>query len=149
MSRIVLDIKTKNSMPEIKTVRNKNSVKQYLDSIKDPKRKKDCMEIAKIMQELIGEKPAMWGTSLVGFGVVQYTYASGRQRDWLQCGFASRKDSISIYLTCNLDEFEPLLQGLGKYKRGVGCLYIKTLEDVKIPVLKKLIKAALKPVVKK
>jgi len=37
-----------------------------------------------------------------------------------------------------------LLDQLGKYKRGKGCLYIKRLSDVDEPVLEKLIKAALK-----
>jgi hypothetical protein len=33
---------------------------------------------------------------------------------------------------------------LGKHKRGVGCLYIKTLEDVDVAFLKKIIVKAVK-----
>ena len=37
------------------------------------------------------------------------------------------------------EESESLLAKLGKFKTGKGCLYIKKLDDVEIPVLKKLI----------
>lgn len=129
---------------EIKTVKNKASVKAYLDAIQDPKRKRDCLELSKMMQETTGDKPAMWGDSIVGFGTQKMKYATGREVEWMQCGFSSRKDSISIYMTCNLDELAPYLEELGKHKRGAGCLYIKTLDDIKIPVLKKMLKAAVK-----
>lgn len=129
---------------EIKTKKTKASVKAYLDAIKDPERRKDCKEIASMMEELTGEKPAMWGASLVGFGSYKAKYSTGREIDWVIMAFSSRKDSISLYLTCDLDTFAPLLADLGPHKRGVGCLYIKRLSDIKIPILKKLMKAALK-----
>ena len=134
---------------EIKTKKTKASVKAHLDAIKDPARRKDCQEIARMMQELTGEKPAMWGASIVGFGSYKAKYSTGREVDWLVMGFASRKDSISLYLTCDLNEFTSLLADLGPHKRGVGCLYIKRLPDIKIPVLKKLLKASLQEAKKK
>lgn len=129
---------------EIKTTRNKLSVKAYLDAIADPVRRRDCEEIARMMSEVTGEKPAMWGTGLVGFGSYKAKYATGREVDWLIMGFASRKGPISLYLTCDLNTMSDILRDLGPHKRGVGCLYIKTLSDIKIPVLKKLIKTSLK-----
>jgi hypothetical protein len=131
-------------MIEIKTKPTKASVKKYMNAIKDPLRRADCETIAKIMEKETGEKPVMWGNSLVGFGSVTMTYASGRKINWLKIGFASRKDAISLYLTCDLDEYEDLLKDLGMFKRGVGCLYIKKLADVNMSTLRKLIKKATK-----
>ncbi len=130
-------------MAEIKTKENNASVKDFLDKIKDKEKKKDCLELVKIMKEVSGKKPKMWGNSLIGFGSHRYKYASGREVDWLLIGFSPRKDSISLYLTCDLDKLGNLGK-LGKHKRGVGCLYIKNLNDVDIKFLKKTIVKAVK-----
>lgn len=131
-------------MAELKTKKNKASVSKYISSISDKDRKADCKKIYEIMKEVSGKKPAMWGSSLVGFGVTNHKYASGREVEWLTIGFSNRKNAISLYLTCDLNDFEKELKELGEYKRGVGCLYIKNLSDVKMTVLKKLIKKAYK-----
>lgn len=125
-------------MTTIKTQPTKSSVSAYFNAITDATRKKECKVIDALMREVSGSKPVMWGESLVGYGSVSMTYASGRTMDWLMMGFASRKAAISLYLTCNLDEFADLLEKLGPHKRGVGCLYIKTLADVDMKVLKQL-----------
>ena len=131
-------------MAQIKTTKTKASVKAYLNAITDSKRRKECKELALMMQEATGEKPAMWGAGIAGFGAVKMKYASGREVDWMQIGFSSRKDAISLYLMCDLDEATPLLEKLGAYKRGVGCLYIKTFDDIHLPTIKKLIAFAVK-----
>jgi hypothetical protein len=129
-------------MPEIKTVPTKSSVQDYFDKITDPVRKKDCETILEFMKKITGEKPVMWGDSLVGFGSIIYKYASGRDVLWIKLGFSSRKSAISLYLTCDLDPYAPLLAKLGKHKRGVGCLYIKKLDDVDPKVLVELLEKA-------
>lgn len=96
------------------------------------------------MQVAVGEKPKIWGTSIVGFGSYQYAYASGREGDWMRIGFSVRKAVLSVYLTCNLDELASFLAKLGTYKRGVGCLYMKRLADVDMTVLKKMIASVVK-----
>ena len=131
-------------MAELKTKKNKASVSKYLNSIEDKSRRADSKEVSKIIQEISGEKPSMWGESIVGFGDYHYTYASGREGDWMRMGFSSRKNAISLYLMCDLDTVEGLLTKLGKHKRGRGCLYIQSLEDIHLPTLKKLIKTSYK-----
>jgi len=44
---------------------------------------------------------------------------------------------------------EALLEKLGKFKTGKGCLYIKQLDDVHLPTLKKLIALGVKEARKK
>ena len=91
------------------------------------------------MQEVSGEAPVMWGENIVGFGKYAYRYASGRTGEWPKVGFASRKESLTLYFRDYLDQHADLLARLGKYKVGKGCLYVKRLGDVDADVLRELV----------
>ena len=82
----------------------------------------------------------MWGDSIVGFGKYHYKYDSGREGDMCMVGFSPRKTSLTVYIMPGFEKYDDLMQQLGKYKTGKSCLYIKKLEDVKLDVLKSLIK---------
>ena len=43
-----------------------------------------------------------------------------------------------------LEFFEDILENLGKFKHGKGCLYIKTLKDIDMEVLEELIVNSIK-----
>ena len=43
-----------------------------------------------------------------------------------------------------LEFYTDILEGLGKFKHGKGCLYIKKLEDIDLEVLKTLISTSIK-----
>ena len=126
-------------MAELKTKKNSRSVQAFLNAVEDSGRRRDCKTIAKLMRDVTGERPSMWGDSIVGFGAYHYKYASGREGDWFVTGFAPRKGSLSLYLTCDLSQMRPILGRLGKHKTGKGCLYIKRLEDIDQDVLRELI----------
>ncbi len=131
-------------MSELKTKVNNASVKDFLDSIENEQIRKDCFEISRMMESAAKAKPKMWGTGIVGFGSYHYIYKSGREGDWMLIGFSPRKQNISLYLMGGFDTEKNLLEKLGKYKTGVGCLYIKKLEDVDKKVLKELVIASVK-----
>lgn len=126
-------------MAELKTKATKASVRAFVNSITDEQRRRDAKAILSMMQEATKEKPAMWGTSIVGFGRLHYTYATGREGDWFRAGFSPRKDAFTLYLCGGFEPHQDLLAKLGKYRTGVGCLYVKKLEDVNPQVLKQLI----------
>ncbi len=126
-------------MAENKTKPTAKSVPEFLNQIADPKRREDCLAIAEIMERLSGSQPKMWGDSIVGFGDYRYKYASGREGDWFLVGFAPRKQNLSIYIMGYLEFYSDILEGLGKFKHGKGCLYIKKLEDIDLEVLETLI----------
>lgn len=141
-------------MAELKTKVNKASVKKYLDSIKDPQRRTDCIAICEMMEKATKAKPEMWGASIVGFGRRKYTYANGKTGEWMVIGFSSRAQHIVLYglkvfkmttagLKENKKDNEFLLK-LGKYKEGGGCLYISKLADVNAKELEKIIRLAVK-----
>ncbi|MBD3418967.1 MAG: DUF1801 domain-containing protein [Chitinivibrionales bacterium] len=127
-------------MAELKTQKNKQSVTAFLDSISDDKRKNDSKTINKLMKKITGQKPSMWGDSIVGFGTYRYKYASGREGDWFRVGFSPRKQNLTLYIMPGFEKHDTLMNKLGRYKTAKSCLYIKKLEDVDMNVLEELIK---------
>jgi hypothetical protein len=92
-----------------------------------------------MMQAATGEKPAMWGSSIVGFGTYRYLYDSGHGGESALVGFSPRKGDISIYITPGLDRYAAELAKLGKHKAGKACLYVKRLADVDVAVLEGIV----------
>lgn len=131
-------------MAEPKTKPTKASVKEFLNQIPDKERREDCLAVAKIMEEITGDKPKMWGPSIVGFGTWHYKYASGREGDWPVAAFSPRKKDLTLYLTVGFEKHTELMQKLGKHSTGKSCLYIKRLSDIHMPTLKKLLKVSIK-----
>jgi hypothetical protein len=87
------------------------------------------------MTKVTKEKPRMWGTSIVGFGVHHYKYESGREGETCLVGFSSRKGDISVYGVSSSPDHAALLSQLGKHKMGKGCLYIRKMNEVNQTVL--------------
>ena len=129
---------------ELKTKVNTASVEGFLNSVEDEQKRADCFEILKMMKQVTKETPKMWGSSIVGFASYHYKGASGREGDWMLTGFSPRKQNLTLYLMGGFDLHKDLLKKLGKYKTSVGCLYIKTLDDVDKTVLKKLVTESVK-----
>lgn len=124
---------------ELKTKKNEANVLDFIKNSDSPASKDDCMELIQLMERTTNSKPKMWGPSIVGFGSYTYKYASGREGDWFVCGFSPRKQGFSVYLMCDLQKPSTLLNSLGKFKMGKSCLNIKTLADIDLNVLEKLI----------
>jgi len=131
-------------MAEMKTKPTNESVKDFLNRIPDAERREDCLAVAKMMEEITGEKPKMWGPSIVGFGSYHYKYASGREGDWPKAAFSPRKKDLTVYLMMGFEKRAELMEKLGKHSHAKSCLYIRRLSDVHVPTLKKLIKVSVK-----
>ena len=136
-------------MAELKTKLNDKSVTKFLESVKEDKKRKDCYTILEVMQKVTKAEPKMWGDSIIGFGNYHYKYASGREGDWFLAGFSPRKQNISVYLMGGFNHFPDLLKKLGKLKASKGCLYINSLEDIDIKVLKELVTKSVKKLAEK
>jgi len=126
-------------MAELKTKPTKQSVKDFVDAIKDEQQRKDCRTVSRIMKRITKANPKMWGPGIVGFGSYHYKYASGREGDWFLVGFAPRKQSLTLYIMSGFKKYSALLKKLGKHKIGVSCLYVKRLDDVDMDALAQLI----------
>src|SRR5260221_12357696 len=126
-------------MAKNKTTENSNSVADFINSVKDKTKREDSLDLIKLLKKLTGFDPKMWGPSIVGFGSYHYTYESGREGDSPLVGFSPRTSALTLYLSGNFEKREELLEKLGKYKTDKGCIYIKTLADINIEILKKMV----------
>jgi hypothetical protein len=111
----------------------------FVDSVADERRRDDARTVCRLMQEVTGEEPVLWGTNIVGFGSVRLRYASGRELDWPVTGFSPRKAATTVYLMDGFEERSDLLARLGPHSIGKSCLYLKRLSDVDLDVLRELI----------
>lgn len=130
-------------MATLKTSPNDQSVEAYLDGIDNEQKRIDSKKIVELMQAVSGQPPVMWGDGIVGFGSYHYKYASGREGDWFLTGFAARKQSLTLYIMAGFDQYDRLMEQLGKYKTGKSCLYINKLADIHEDVLKTLIEESI------
>ncbi|TAG99874.1 MAG: DUF1801 domain-containing protein [Sphingobacteriales bacterium] len=129
---------------EAKTKQESTSVAGFLNAIEDAQVKADCKALVKLMKEVSGFEPAMWGGSIVGFGKYHYKYESGHEGDSCLTGFSPRKGNISIYTNIYLEDNSPLMKKLGKFKNGKSCIYIKKMADIDPSILAKIIDKGIK-----
>ena len=126
-------------MAENKTKPTGASVEAFLDAVPDPGRREDGRRISAMMERLSGERPEMWGPSIVGFGRCRYRYDSGREGEMPRIGFSPRAREQVLYVVDSFPRHRHLMDRLGKHKTGKVCLYIKRLSDVDEGVLEELV----------
>jgi Domain of unknown function (DU1801) len=126
-------------MADNKTKPTKLSVAAFIDKLTDLNRRADAKTLVQMMQRAAGEKPKMWGPSIVGFGSYHYRYDSGREGDMPLIAFSPRKAATVLYNMTGFSDSEALRAKLGKHTTGKGCLYIKKLADVNQQVLEALV----------
>jgi hypothetical protein len=108
--------------------------------VPDEARREDARRLCGLLADWTGEPPAMWGTSIVGFGSYHYRYESGHGGTAALVGFSPRKANLVLYLVGGVeDRHRKLLERLGPHKTGKGCLYLKRLDDVDHEVLRQLV----------
>lgn len=122
-----------------KTQKTDASVEEFLAGIPGA-RGADARSLKELIAGATGLEPAMWGSSIVGFGDRHLVYESGRELDWFAVGFAARKQALTLYLTAGFEGYDELLGRLGPHTTGVGCLYVKRLADVDSGVLTELVR---------
>ncbi|QQG49658.1 MAG: DUF1801 domain-containing protein [Candidatus Berkelbacteria bacterium] len=129
-------------MAEPKTKATSASVEEFLNKVEPEQKRADGFMLLELFKKVAGEKPVMWGPTMVGFGVYHYkSERSSQEGDWLRIGFSPRKSALTLYVLTG-DQDAPLLKKLGKHKTGVGCLYIDKLADIDLNVLEDLVKAS-------
>ncbi len=130
-------------MAENKTKPTEASVTAFIDAVADEGKRADAKTLVRLMKSAAGEKPKMWGPSIIGFGSYHYKYESGREGDTPVIAFSPRKPAIVLYGVTGFTGAEALLGKLGKHTTGKGCLYIKKLVDVDTTVLETVFRKAL------
>ena len=130
-------------MAENKTKPTKLDVTAFIRTITDPARRSDAKALVKLLERVSGEKPHMWGPSIIGFGSYHYKYESGREGEMPIVGLSPRKAATVLYGVAGSSDSKALLPKLGKHTTGKGCLYIKKLGDVDQQVLEAMVVKAI------
>lgn len=133
-------------MAELKTKATGASVDDYIAARANEEQQADCKALMAIFRKITGQKPKMWGPSIVGYGSYRYTYASGRTGEMCLAGFAIRGRDLVVYLTCEDSDQEALLSKLGKHRMSKSCLYFRRLADIDSDILEQLIVDSIKQV---
>src|SRR3989344_276948 len=107
-------------MAELKTKVTNASVEKFLASV-DAKKRADTKEILALMKAATGEKPRMWGPSIIGFGSYHYkSERSSQEGDWPMAGFSPRKQNHTIYIMPGFKEYKVLLKKIGPHTVSGG-----------------------------
>ena len=135
----------KSKLADNKTKPTNISVEDFLNTITPEQKRLDCFVLLDMMKKASKEEPVLWSNSIVGFGIKRHkSPATGREADWMRIGFAPRKANLSLYFGLYVNEQAAALEKLGKYKAGMGCVYINKLADIDLNVLKGMIETGLK-----
>ncbi len=130
-----------------KTKPTEQSIADFINSfVENEQKKKDSFELLKIMLEVSGFEPKMYGPSIIGFGSYHYKYDSGHEGNAPLVGFSPRKAAISLYVYSGymgFPEQDEMLKELGKFKMGKACIYVNKLSDINQEVLKKMIQSTI------
>lgn len=128
-------------MSSPKTQPTNASVEAFINAATVGEQREDAYTLLALFSRVTGEKPVMWGPSMIGFGTYRYqSERSSQHGDWFITGFAPRKQSLSLYVLSGFEDQTDLLEKLGPHKTGVGCLYIKRLKDIDIATLEQIIR---------
>lgn len=132
-------------MAKNKTQETEQNVGEFIESFANTEQKKqDSFELIKLMKEVTGFEPKMWGPSIIGFGSYNYKYASGHEGVAPLVGFSPRKAEISLYVYTGAEEHLHLLENLGKFRKGKACIYIKKITDINQDELKNIMTETIK-----
>ena len=136
-------------MAELKTKQTDASVVKFIKSVADEQKRADSFALIEIMSQITKQPPKMWGPTIVGFGMYHYKYESGHEGDMCLTGFSPRKAALTLYVLPGFEKYSELMKSLGKYKAGKSCIYVKRLDDLHLPTLKKLIRESVEHVAQK
>jgi len=123
-----------------KTVATDADPAAFVAAIEDETKRADAQALLALFTKATKQPPVMWG-AIVGFGRYAYRYESGREGEFMMCGFSPRARNFSLYVMAGFDGRDELLEKLGKHSTGKSCLYVNRLSDVHLPTLEKLIRA--------
>ena len=126
-------------MTGLKTVENDGDVNEFIESVENPRQREDVAKIVRMMEQVSGEPPRMWGDSIIGFGRYRYKRSDGSEHGWMHTAVSPRKSNLSLYIMPGFKNYGELLGRLGKHKHSVGCLYLTRLSNVDFEVLTELV----------
>ncbi len=122
------------------------TVKEYIDSVPED-RKKTIVFLHKFIQKVSPKFKSHLAYNMLGYGSFLYKSYKKEMLSWPIVALANQKNYISIYV-CAVDNGKYLAETykkeLGKVSVGRSCIRFKKLEDLNLPILKKVLSKASK-----
>ena len=100
----------------------------YCAALPTSRRRSEGAALMTLFEEVTGEPSVMWVSSMIGYGSVPHTAATGlSSADWFIVGFSPAR---------------PRSPSTGKHRTGAGCVYVNGLADIDLSVLRELVALA-------
>lgn len=120
------------------------TVKEYLAAV--PKERQELIQFMhRFIQKTAPKLKVHFAYNMLGYGTFPYKNYKNEQLNWPIIALANQKNYVSLYV-CALDGgkyiAEQYQKELGKVSVGKSCIRFKKLEDLNLPVLKKVIQLA-------
>jgi uncharacterized protein YdhG (YjbR/CyaY superfamily) len=122
------------------------SVKEYIAQVPE-NRKEIIVFLHEFIQKAAPKLKSHFAYNMLGYGSFPYKNYKKEMIDWPIVALANQKNYVSVYI-CAIDKEQYLAEKykkeLGKVSVGKSCIRFKKIEDINLPVLKKVIKEAAK-----
>ncbi len=123
-----------------------NSVASYLAQV-PLERQEIIFFLHDLVQKTVPKLKPHLAYNMLGYGSFPYVNYKKETVQWPVIALANQKNYVSLYV-CATDKdgylAEQYKKELGKVSVGKSCIRFKKLEDLNLPVLKKLLKQAAK-----
>lgn len=122
------------------------TVNEYLATV--PKERQEMIQfLHAFLQKAAPKLKPHLAYNMLGYGSFPYKNYKKEMIQWPIVALANQKNYVSVYV-CALDNgvylAEKYKNELGKVSVGKSCIRFKKMEDVNLPVLKKVIQSAAK-----
>lgn len=123
------------------------TVKEYIAAV--PEQRQEIIQfLHAFIQKAAPKLKPHFAYNMLGYGSFPYTSSYNKKEImWPLVALANQKAYVSIYVCSVVDKkylAETYAKELGKVNVGKSCIRFKKLEDVNLPVLKKVIQLAAK-----
>ncbi len=126
-----------------KKVRAK-SVREYLSAV-PAERKEMILFLHNFILKTIPTLKSHFANSMLGYGTFKYKNYKKEIIDWPIIALANQKHYVSIYVCSVIDGAyvaERCKKELGNVKVGRSCISFRKLQDIHMPVLRRVLKEA-------
>ena len=115
---------------------------EYIALIEDEARRSDVKLLDKLIREVVPNWKPYIMSNMLSYGTYHYTYASGREGDWMIIALASQKNYISLYVCATEGDryiAENYKEKLPKASIGKSCIRFKKISDIDLDVLREIL----------
>ncbi|NRB38456.1 MAG: hypothetical protein HRU20_08295 [Pseudomonadales bacterium] len=126
-------------MIDFDTLATDKDVQQLINDIDHTRRQHDAKMLVQLLEKITGHKAVIWGDDIIGFGQYKYAYKTGRTGFWPTLSFASTTENISVNVMLGFENYEKLLNKIGRVKHTNTTLILHKLSDIQMPALEELL----------